>query len=59
VNVVEVFIYGTMRPLETVLRSRERRRKEKDRGMTLRYIVSNFTNVTMSPWYNYNMLTNF
>jgi hypothetical protein len=42
-----------MRPVETVVRKAGRRIKEKDGRDEIYH--STFVNVTMNPWYNYNM----
>jgi hypothetical protein len=50
-NMGEVFMYenGTMRPIEIVLRKRDRGQRRMMEGVNLRYTVSTFVNVTMYP----------
>jgi hypothetical protein len=51
---------GKMRPVEAVLGKGEDRIKDKIvwGGSNLRHIANIFVNVTMYPWYNYNVLIN-
>jgi hypothetical protein len=48
---------GTMKPDETVLRRGRKRINKKNGEVNLTKIYcKHFVNVTMCPWYNYNML---
>jgi hypothetical protein len=56
-----VFIFENrrMKPVEIVLRRRERGKRRMMEGVNLRYIISTYVNITMCPLYNYYMLIKF